>query len=164
MTVRDKFFKRKIPSRHSSCVGWCGLLGISSWKQEWRNGGKAYYPIPRYGGGVVVLGKVLTCLYEMKKIYFCVTVGVEEEESSEDLLKTGHLTQLLEANLAAEVESLCVEDVVGGLQRLLTHVRSLCDSCEPVQLQVPATAALHDTCCTFHALCLSFSNICLFFA
>lgn len=92
-------------------------------------------------------GKVLT--------FFWVTVGVAEEESSEDLLKTGHLTQLLEADLTAEVESLCVGDVVGGLERLLTHVRSLCDSCEPVQLQVPATAALHDTCCTSHALCLS---------
>lgn len=72
--------------------------------------------------------------------FFCVCVadGVEEEESSEDLLKTGHLTQLLEANLAAEVESLSVGGVVGGLERLLTRLRSLCDSCEPAQLQVPA--------------------------
>ncbi|XP_011610045.2 midasin isoform X2 [Takifugu rubripes] len=60
----------------------------------------------------------------------------EEEESSEDLLKTGHLTQLLEAKLAAEVESLSVGDVVGGLERLLTRLRSLCDSCEPAQLQM----------------------------
>lgn len=76
--------------------------------------------------------------------FFCVADGaeeeeeVEEEESSEDLLKTGHLTQLLEANLAAEVESLSVGDVVDGLERLLTRLRSLCDSCEPAQLQVPA--------------------------
>lgn len=75
--------------------------------------------------------------------FFCVADGaeeeeVEEEESSEDLLKTGHLTQLLEANLAAEVESLSVGDVVDGLERLLTRLQSLCDSCEPAQLQVPA--------------------------
>lgn len=75
--------------------------------------------------------------------FFCVADGAEEEEveekeSSEDLLKTGHLTQLLEANLAAEVESLSVGDVVDGLERLLTRLQSLCDSCEPAQLQVPA--------------------------
>lgn len=100
-------------------------------------------------------GGVLTCVYELEafcavsctpllsalfSFFFCVADGVEEEEeeSSEDLLKTGHLTQLLEANLAAEVESLSVGDVVGGLERLLTRLRSLCDSCEPAQLQVPA--------------------------
>lgn len=99
-------------------------------------------------------GNLLACVYELEtfgaasctplfsalfSFFFCVTDGVEEEEeSSEDLLKTGHLAQLLEANLAAEVESLSVEDVVGGLERLLTCLRSLCDSCEPAQLQVPA--------------------------
>lgn len=80
----------------------------------------------------------------------CVAEGTEEEdkdkESSEDLLKTGHLTQLLEANLAAEVEALCVGDVVGGLKRLLIHLRSFCDSGQPLQLQVPAAAALHYIC------------------
>lgn len=82
---------------------------------------------------------------------FCVTDATEEEkkdkESSEDLLKTGHLTQLLEANLAAEVEALCVEDVVGGLKRLLIYLRSLCDSGQLLQLQVPAAAAVHHICC-----------------
>lgn len=84
----------------------------------------------------------------------CVTEATKEEEeeenkeSSEDLLRTGHLTQLLEANLAAEVEALCVGDVVGGLQRLLIHLRSLCDSGQPLQLQVPAAAAAHHICCS----------------
>lgn len=93
-------------------------------------------------------------LWELQ-LYFilflvCVTEGTEEEdkdkESSEDLLKTGHLTQLLEANLAAEVEALCLGDVVGGLKRLLIHLRSLCDSGQPLQLQVPAAAALDYIC------------------
>lgn len=79
---------------------------------------------------------VLLCSQLCSGFFFC--VAEEEEESSEDLLKTGHLTQLLEANLAAEVQSLSVGDVVSGLQRLVTRLRSLCDSCEPAQLQVPA--------------------------
>lgn len=82
---------------------------------------------------------------------FCVTEETEEEddkEYSEDLLKTGHLTQLLEANLAAEVETLRVGDVVDGLKRLLIHLRSLCDSGQPLQLQVPAAAALQHICCS----------------
>lgn len=97
----------------------CWLVCMS-----WRRSGQ--YPVLLYS--------------QLCSVFFCVCVadGVEEEESSEDLLKTGHLTQLLEANLAAEVESLSVGDVVGGLERLLTRLRSLCDSCEPAQLQVPA--------------------------
>lgn len=102
-------------------------------------------------------GNLLACVYELEtfravactpllsalfSFFFCVADGAEEEEveeeESEDLLKTGHLTQLLEANLAAEVESLSVGDVVDGLERLLTRLQSLCDSCEPAQLQVPA--------------------------
>lgn len=70
----------------------------------------------------------------------------KDNETSEDLLKAGHLTQLLEANLAAEVEALCVGDVVGGLKSLLTHLRSLCDSGQPLQLQVSEAAALHHIC------------------
>lgn len=73
-------------------------------------------------------------------------VTEEDKESSEDLLKIGHLTQLLEANLAAEVEALCVGDVVGGLKTLLIHLRSLCDSGQLLQLQVTAAAALHYIC------------------
>lgn len=76
---------------------------------------------------------------------FFVTEGTDKEnkdkESSEDLLKTGHLTRLLEANLANEVKALRVEEVVCGLKRLLIHLRSLCDSGQPLQLQVPAVAA-----------------------
>lgn len=72
--------------------------------------------------------------------------GAEEEERDEepveDLLKPGHLTRLLEEKLAAEVDALCVADVGGGLERLLNHLRTHRDSCQPPQLQVP-TAALH---------------------
>lgn len=63
----------------------------------------------------------------------------ENEEPVEDLLKPGHLTQLLEEELAAEVEALCVGDVSGGLERLLSHLRTHRDSCQPPQLQVPAS-------------------------
>ncbi|KAM6905784.1 midasin isoform 2-T2 [Lycodopsis pacificus] len=59
----------------------------------------------------------------------------EEEEPVEDLLKPGHLTRLLEEELAAEVEALCVGDVSGGLERLLSHLRTHRDSCQPPQLQ-----------------------------
>ncbi|KAK9531216.1 hypothetical protein VZT92_010656 [Zoarces viviparus] len=59
----------------------------------------------------------------------------EEEEEQEDLLKPGHLTRLLEEELAAEVEALCVGDVSGGLERLLSRLRTHRDSCQPPQLQ-----------------------------
>ncbi|XP_031717306.1 midasin isoform X2 [Anarrhichthys ocellatus] len=59
----------------------------------------------------------------------------EEEEPVEDLLKPGHLTRLLEEELAAEVEALCVGDVSGGLERLLSRLRTHRDSCQPPQLQ-----------------------------
>ncbi|XP_034383471.1 midasin isoform X3 [Cyclopterus lumpus] len=58
-----------------------------------------------------------------------------EEEPVEDLLKPGHLTLLLEEGLAAEVEALCVGDVSGGLERLLSHLRTHRDSSQPPQLQ-----------------------------
>lgn len=72
----------------------------------------------------------------------------EDEEPVEDLLKPGHLTRLLEEELAAEVEALCVGDVGSSLERLLSHLRTHRDSCQPPQLQVPATAWAHDTCNT----------------
>ncbi|XP_054474709.1 midasin [Anoplopoma fimbria] len=59
----------------------------------------------------------------------------EDEEPVEDLLKPGHLTRLLEEELAAEVEALCVGDVSGGLERLLSQLRTHRDSCQPPQLQ-----------------------------
>lgn len=72
-----------------------------------------------------------------------VSEGAEEEEENEepveDLLKPGHLTWLLEEELAAEVEALCVGDVSSGLERLLSHLRTHRDSCQPPQLQVPAS-------------------------
>lgn len=64
-----------------------------------------------------------------------------EEEPMEDLLKPGHLTKLLEEGLAAEVEALCVGDVSGGLERLLSRLKTHRDTSQPPQLQVPRTAA-----------------------
>lgn len=61
-----------------------------------------------------------------------------EEEPVEDLLKPGHLTRLLEEELAAEVETLCVGDVSGGVERLLGRLKTHRDSCQPPQLQVAA--------------------------
>lgn len=77
-----------------------------------------------------------------------VTEGAEEEDEEpvEDLLKPGHLTRLLEEELAAEVEALCVGDVGSSLEKLLSHLRTHRDSCQPPQLQVPATAFPCDTC------------------
>lgn len=62
----------------------------------------------------------------------------KDEEPVEDLLKPGHLTRLLEEELAAEVEALCVGDVSGGVERLLSCLRTQRDSCLPQQLQVAA--------------------------
>lgn len=76
---------------------------------------------------------------------FDVSEGAEEEgedEPVEDLLKPGHLTRLLEEELAAELEALCVGDVGVGLERLLSCLRTHTDSCQPSQLQVPAAAAV----------------------
>lgn len=61
-----------------------------------------------------------------------------EEEPVEDLLKPGHLTRLLEEELAAEVEALCVGDVSGGVEQLLGRLKTHRDSCQPQQLQVAA--------------------------
>ncbi|XP_059212052.1 midasin [Centropristis striata] len=59
----------------------------------------------------------------------------EEEEPVEDLLKPGHLTRLLEEELAAEVEALCVGDVIAQLEKLLSHLKTHRDSCQSPQLQ-----------------------------
>lgn len=88
---------------------------------------------------VVFFSKCPDCFHNVA----CFSEGAEEEEENEepveDLLKPGHLTQLLEEELAAEVEALCVGDVSGGLERLLSHLRTHRDSCQPPQLQVPAS-------------------------
>ncbi|XP_032398227.1 midasin [Etheostoma spectabile] len=59
----------------------------------------------------------------------------EDADPVEELLKPGHLTRLLEEELAAEVEALCVEDVSSRLERLLSQLRTQRDSCPPPQLQ-----------------------------
>lgn len=61
--------------------------------------------------------------------------GKEDEESVEDLLKPGHLTRLLEEELEAEVEALCVGSVGTRLERLLKCPRTHRDACQPSQLQ-----------------------------
>ncbi|XP_070405869.1 midasin isoform X3 [Nothobranchius furzeri] len=63
--------------------------------------------------------------------------GEEEggEESVVDLLKPGHLTQLLEEDLEADMKSLSVGDVTAGLGGLLSLLRSYRDSSQPPQLQ-----------------------------
>uniref|UniRef100_M4AJ01 Midasin n=1 Tax=Xiphophorus maculatus TaxID=8083 RepID=M4AJ01_XIPMA len=53
----------------------------------------------------------------------------------EDLLKPGHLTRLLEAELEAEVEALSVGSVSVAVTKLLGCVRRHRDSCPPSQLQ-----------------------------
>lgn len=63
-----------------------------------------------------------------------------DEEPVEDLLKPGHLTRLLEEELAADVEALCVGDVRGGVEQLLSRLRTHRDSCQPQQLQVEGLA------------------------
>ncbi|XP_030578137.1 midasin [Archocentrus centrarchus] len=59
----------------------------------------------------------------------------EKEEPVEDLLKPGHLTRLLEEELEADVEALRVGDVNAGLERLLCHLKTYRDSCQPPQFQ-----------------------------
>lgn len=66
----------------------------------------------------------------------------DNEEPMEDLLKPGHLTRLLDEEVATEVEALCVGDVVGGLVRLLGHLRTHRDLCEPKHFQVLSAVAL----------------------
>nr|XP_020508278.1 midasin [Labrus bergylta] len=59
----------------------------------------------------------------------------EDEGPVEDLLKPGHLSRLLEDELAAEVDALCVGDVSSGLEKLLSRLKTHRDSCQPSQLQ-----------------------------
>lgn len=87
--------------------------------------------------------KISVALY---MLLLCVSEGGEEEaeedeEPVEDLLKPGHLTRLLEEELMAEVDALCVGDVNSGLEKLLSRLRTHRDSCQPPQLQVNTTAA-----------------------
>uniref|UniRef100_A0A087Y7X1 Midasin n=1 Tax=Poecilia formosa TaxID=48698 RepID=A0A087Y7X1_POEFO len=65
----------------------------------------------------------------------CGSDGAEEDQPVEDLLKPGHLTQLLEAELEAEVEALSVGSVSVAVTKLLGCVRRHRDSCPPSQLQ-----------------------------
>ncbi|XP_028296182.1 midasin isoform X2 [Gouania willdenowi] len=60
--------------------------------------------------------------------------GVKEEEPMEDLLKPGHLTRLLEADVEADVEALRVEEVCVGLDGLLGLLRTHRDA-SPPQIQ-----------------------------
>lgn len=89
----------------------------------------------------------LTALTVVNMMLFDVAEGAdaeeEDEEPVEDLLKPGHLSRLLEEELAAEVEALCVGGVSAGLERLLSTLQTHRDSCQPAQLQVPATASHH---------------------
>uniref|UniRef100_A0A3Q3KQB7 Midasin n=1 Tax=Mastacembelus armatus TaxID=205130 RepID=A0A3Q3KQB7_9TELE len=59
----------------------------------------------------------------------------DDEEPVEDLLKPGHLAHLLEEELEAEIEALCVGDIGTGLERLLKCLRTHRDACQPAQLQ-----------------------------
>lgn len=63
-----------------------------------------------------------------------------DEEPMEDLLKPGHLTRLLEEELATEVEALSVADVSRGVEQLLGRLKTHRDSCQPQQLQVAGHA------------------------
>nr|XP_046228345.1 midasin isoform X2 [Scatophagus argus] len=64
----------------------------------------------------------------------------EDEEPVEELLKPGHLTRLLEEELAAEVEALCLGDANAELEGLLSRLRTHRDSCQPSQLQEVSSA------------------------
>uniref|UniRef100_A0A3Q1JQ86 Midasin n=1 Tax=Anabas testudineus TaxID=64144 RepID=A0A3Q1JQ86_ANATE len=59
----------------------------------------------------------------------------QDKEPMEDLLKPGHLTQLLEEQLQADVEALCGGDVCSGLEKLLRSLKTHRDACQPSQLQ-----------------------------
>ncbi|XP_034018727.1 midasin-like [Thalassophryne amazonica] len=53
----------------------------------------------------------------------------------EDLLKPGHLTRLLDEDLAADIDALCVGEVSASLEALLNRLRTHRDSCQPSQVQ-----------------------------
>ncbi|XP_072559009.1 midasin isoform X3 [Paramormyrops kingsleyae] len=58
-----------------------------------------------------------------------------EDAPSEDLLKTGHLTKLLEEGLSVEVSSLSLPDVNVSVGQLLERLGAQRDACSPSQLQ-----------------------------
>ncbi|KAJ8409756.1 hypothetical protein AAFF_G00218150 [Aldrovandia affinis] len=58
-----------------------------------------------------------------------------QEEPAEDLLKTGHLTVLLEEELSAELSSLSLQEVSGSLEQLLERLGAHRESCSPQQIQ-----------------------------
>uniref|UniRef100_A0A3Q3KQG4 Midasin n=1 Tax=Mastacembelus armatus TaxID=205130 RepID=A0A3Q3KQG4_9TELE len=60
----------------------------------------------------------------------------EDEEPVEDLLKPGHLAHLLEEELEAEIEALCVGDIGTGLERLLKCLRTHRDACQACRMLV----------------------------
>ncbi len=56
----------------------------------------------------------------------------EDEEPVEDLLKPGHLTRLLEEELAAEVEALCVGNVGADSPNLLLNPSPRSPTCKMI--------------------------------
>ncbi|XP_056150027.1 midasin [Lampris incognitus] len=59
----------------------------------------------------------------------------DEEEPVEDLLKPGHLSRLLEEDLAAEVTCLSLGEVSSAVEELLVQLRTHRDSCQQQHLQ-----------------------------
>ncbi|KAL4649045.1 midasin isoform X1 [Arapaima gigas] len=57
------------------------------------------------------------------------------EEPTEDLLKTGHLTKLLEEDLSEEVSFLSLQEVNASIEELLGGLGAHRDACSPQQLQ-----------------------------
>ncbi|XP_018599206.2 midasin isoform X2 [Scleropages formosus] len=56
------------------------------------------------------------------------------EESAEDLLKTGHLTKLLEENLSEEISFLSLQEINTSMEKLLGGLGSHRDACSPQYL------------------------------
>lgn len=54
----------------------------------------------------------------------------------EDLLKPGHLTQLVEAELEADLKSLSLGEVLAGMKRILSRLRSHRDDCQTAEIEV----------------------------
>ena len=62
----------------------------------------------------------------------------EEEEAAEDLLKPGHLSRLLEEELAGELGCLALGEVSAALEQLLNRLATHRETCPPQQLHVRA--------------------------
>ncbi|XP_066547692.1 midasin isoform X2 [Amia ocellicauda] len=58
-----------------------------------------------------------------------------KEEQPEDLIKTGHLTKLLEEELSADVSSLSTQKITGSLEQLLLMLKMHREKCPPEQYQ-----------------------------